>query len=356
MNLLGDMVRQTLSQAAYAACVGTGVSSVLRWMNRQKLLILMYHQIHQGKVDPVENFDGLSVELDDFVRQMRYLAKHYHVLPLDRCLEPSSSSEYRAVIAFDDAYASFYHFAYPVLRALRLPATVFVPIDFIEGRIPMWWDRLRQIVSRTQERTLRVDYHGHQHVFPVRSQSEKQQTLRMLGAELRFLSSEERNTVLAALQNELRIGELVVGERHAPLSLPQMREMTKSNIAFASHGKSHRSFLSLAPEELCREIRESKIILEDWLDKPVTWLSYPFGDFDSRALAILPEAGYEGAVTTIDGLNSGENRFELRRIAVGGQTTFPQFIGATSGVREATSWLRRHFSSVEEVRRADPVY
>jgi Polysaccharide deacetylase len=228
------MLKQAFSQAAYAMCVGAGVSSVLRWCNQRKLLILMYHQIHQGQIDPVENFDGLSVELDDFVRQMRYLARNYQVVPLDRCLEPSSSSVHRAVIAFDDAYASFYHAAYPVLRALALPATVFVPTDFIEGRIQMWWDRLRQIVNHTKERTLSVLYHGQQRVFPVRSQVEKQHTLQMLGAALRFLPVDERNAVLATLHEELRIGELIVGEHHAPLSLPQMKEMAERGISLAN--------------------------------------------------------------------------------------------------------------------------
>ncbi|MBI3302969.1 MAG: polysaccharide deacetylase family protein [Deltaproteobacteria bacterium] len=74
----------------------------------------------------------------------RYLAKHYHVLPLDQCLDQRPTAAYRAVVAFDDGYASVYHLAYPVLRALRLPATVFVPTDFIETRGLMWWDRLRQ--------------------------------------------------------------------------------------------------------------------------------------------------------------------------------------------------------------------
>jgi peptidoglycan/xylan/chitin deacetylase (PgdA/CDA1 family) len=98
------------------------------------------------------------------------------------------------------------------------------------------------------------------------------------------------------------------------------------------------------------------VILERWLGKPVTWLSYPFGDFDDRAINLLPQAGYEGAVTTIDGLNNGNGRFELRRVAVGGQTTFCQFVGATSGVREVAGWLRQHFSPAEEIRSADPVY
>jgi peptidoglycan/xylan/chitin deacetylase (PgdA/CDA1 family) len=349
--------RQTFSQSAYAVCTGAGVCSALRWFNQRKLLILMYHQLHEGAVDPVENFDGLSVELGDFVRQMRYLARHYQVVPIEHCLYPEElTSRFRAVIAFDDAYASFYRLAYPVLRALNLPAAVFVPTDFIEGKIQMWWDRLRRIVSRTTERTLVAPYQGQRQVFPVRSQAEKQLTLRMLGAELRLLSESARNDIIETLQTELKTAETPLGSRHAPLSLAQMREMDEHRITFASHGKSHRSFPTLSLEELYQEIHGSKAILERWLGKPVSWLSYPFGDFDDRALNLLPQTGYEGAVTTIDGLNNGSGRFELRRVAVGGQTSFFQFVGATSGVREVASWLRQRFSPAEEVRSADPVY
>jgi peptidoglycan/xylan/chitin deacetylase (PgdA/CDA1 family) len=317
----------------------------------------MYHQLHEGAVDPVENFDGLSVELGDFVRQMQYLAKHYQVVPIEHCLHLGElTSRFRAVIAFDDAYASFYRLAYPVLRALNLPATVFVPTDFIEGKIQMWWDRLRRIVSRTTERTLAAPYQGQRQIFPVRSQAEKQLTLRMLGAELRFLSADVRNDVLETLQAELKMTGASLGPRHAPLSLAQMREMAEYGMTFASHGKSHRSFPTLSSEELYQEIHDSKVILERWLGKPVSWLSYPFGDFDDRTINLLPQAGYEGAVTTIDGLNNGNGRFALRRVAVGGQTTFFQFVGATSGVREVASWLRQRFSPVEKIRSANPVY
>lgn len=351
------ITRQTFSQATYAICRGVGGCSALRWANRHKLLILMYHQLHEGEIDPVENFDGLSVELGDFVRQMRYVARYYQVVPIERCLHAEEfGSGFRAVIAFDDAYASFYRLAYPVLRALNLPAAVFVPTDFIEGKIQMWWDRLRRIVSRTTERTLVVPYQGRRQVFSIRSPAEKQSALRLLGAELRFLSDDIREQTLNTLQVELRTPEALLGPCHAPLSVAQMREMAEHQITFASHGKSHRSFLTLSAEELHQEIRNSKGILEQWLGKPVSWLSYPFGDFDDRALNFLPHAGYEGAVTTIDGLNHGSNRFELRRIAVGGQTSFDQFVGATSGAREMAHWLRQRFSPAEEAWSANPVY
>lgn len=332
------MLKQHLSRIAYLLSVGCGVSRVARRLNRHKLLILLYHRVHTGAVDAIENFDGFSVQIEDFVRQMRYLAKHYQVVPLDRCLDQQPTSTYRAAIAFDDGYASVYHYAYPVLRSLRLPATVFVPTDFIETRVPMWWDRLRQAVRMTTDCELVVTYEGQRRVLPVRTRAEKEMTLRELIAALRRLPAAAREEVLAKWPTQMPAG--TAAARHAPLTLAQMREMAEHRISFASHGKSHQSFPLLSAQELWREVYESKIRLEEWVGKPVTWLAYPFGDLDQRALDLLPRAGYQGAVTTIDGLSNGEGHFVLRRIAVGGQTTFPQFVAAVSGVREAAAWLR----------------
>jgi peptidoglycan/xylan/chitin deacetylase (PgdA/CDA1 family) len=92
---------------------------------------------------------------------------------------------------------------------------------------------------------------------------------------------------------------------------------------------------------LWQEVRESKAVLEEWTGTEVTYLAYPYGDFDWRALELLPRAGYQGAVTTIDGLSHDENRFTLRRIAVGGQTTFPQFVAAVNGLRDAVGQMIR---------------
>jgi peptidoglycan/xylan/chitin deacetylase (PgdA/CDA1 family) len=113
--------------------------------------------------------------------------------------------------------------------------------------------------------------------------------------------------------------------------------MAQQGITVGSHGKTHRAFPTLTTAELWQEVSGSKALLENWLEQSVTWLSYPFGEVDERILPLLPRAGYQGAVTTRYGLSNGEGPFVLRRIAVGGQTTFAQFMTATSGVRELAS-------------------
>lgn len=327
-------MKQQLSRTGYALSVGCKLNCLVRYLNRHKLVILMYHRLHAGEADALENFDGQYVHVEDFAQQMRYLARYYHVIPLEQCLEPRPDEPYRAVVTFDDAYASVYHYAYPVLQELHLPATIFVPTDFIQTGASRWWDRLRLAIRETQKETIMFTHNDQHRVLPLRTAQEREAALRELAVTLRTVPEATRDDLFATLSPAQKLEEADKISRNAPLTRAQMQEMGAHGITFATHGKSHTSFLTLTRAELWQEVSASKALLEDWMAKEVMWLSYPFGDFDTRALELLPRAGYRAAVTTIDGLSDNETRFALRRIAVGGQTTFAQFVAAVSGLRD----------------------
>jgi peptidoglycan/xylan/chitin deacetylase (PgdA/CDA1 family) len=270
---------------------------------------------------------------------MRYLARYYHVVPLEQCLEPDPEDPYRAVVTFDDAYASIYRYAYPVLRELHLPATVFVPTDFVQTGTPMWWDRLRLAIRKTDQSAVSFTDNGYQRVLPLGTPREKEAALQQLAMTLRTVPEEAREDLLLTLCPPQQLERCATSLRNAPLTQAQMQEMGAHGLTFAAHGKSHASFLTLSSKALRHELCESKVVLERWVGQAVTWLSYPYGDFDSRAFTLLPHVGYHAAVTTIDGLSSGENHFALRRLAVGGHTTFPQFVAAVSGLRDLVARL-----------------
>lgn len=44
-----------------------------------------------------------------------------------------------ACVTFDDGYRDNYTLAYPLLKRLGVPFTVYVTTGFIDNRLPMWW-------------------------------------------------------------------------------------------------------------------------------------------------------------------------------------------------------------------------
>jgi peptidoglycan/xylan/chitin deacetylase (PgdA/CDA1 family) len=65
------------------------------------------------------------------------------------------------------------------------------------------------------------------------------------------------------------------------------------------------------------EIKQSKVDLEQMLNRPVTSFSYPFGDRTAQTIALAKTAGFQCACSTNQSIISRKsNRFDLPRFAV----------------------------------------
>jgi len=98
------------------------------------VLILAYHLIHAGTQAPVD------ISLEAFWKQMKELQEHAVVCSLGEALQKLRNRDPCrgpvVVLTFDDAYENFYSTAWPVLKELQFPSTLYVPVDFIDGNIP----------------------------------------------------------------------------------------------------------------------------------------------------------------------------------------------------------------------------
>lgn len=155
---------------------------VLSWasnklISRQSwgVAILMYHRVTG------DSGLELDVNTDDFEAQMCWLARHGRVVSLDEVLSDGAKSmDLRGeapvfVLTFDDAYRDFYTRAWPVVRDLGLPATLYVPTGFVEepGRAPtsrcaaggaalapVTWPMLEELVESP---VITIGAHTHSH-------------------------------------------------------------------------------------------------------------------------------------------------------------------------------------------------
>jgi peptidoglycan/xylan/chitin deacetylase (PgdA/CDA1 family) len=80
-----------------------------------------------------------------------------------------------------------------------------------------------------------------------------------------------------------------------------LRELNSRNVQFGGHGVSHCRLSRAAPDQMRREVTDSKAALEDLLGEEVRHFCYPYGDFDARVRQTVREAGYRAALTCIRG-------------------------------------------------------
>lgn len=111
------------------------------------------------------------------------------------------------------------------------------------------------------------------------------------------------------------------------MDLEDLRFLIKKGFIIGSHTLNHPFLTKISKEEAKKEIEYSKKLLEDKLGVAVETFCYPYGDYNQDIAKIVEEAGYKYAFTTKDGkIKDSEDRFQLKRINIFGNTYLPKFI------------------------------
>ena len=116
------------------------------------------------------------------------------------------------------------------------------------------------------------------------------------------------------------ISDLINDKGGKYLSQSQIHEMMDNNISFGSHTISHRILAGLSEEDIIREIKGSKDILESQLGNKINSFAYPVGtraDFDDTTVGIVKEYKYTYACSNVYGMNDeNSDIFALKRIGI----------------------------------------
>jgi peptidoglycan/xylan/chitin deacetylase (PgdA/CDA1 family) len=105
----------------------------------------------------------------------------------------------------------------------------------------------------------------------------------------------------------------------------ELRELESRGVSIQAHGKSHRSFSSLTPDEIRVELEISRDPLQEGLKKLIEVFAYPFGDAGSEpraTAAALQAARYRAACLYRGKTNSlpSDRPFMLERLPMGTET------------------------------------
>ena len=308
---------------------------------RGKVLILTYHRVlPESKLNLDFVQPGMYVRDDAFKRQMQFLQEHFQILPFSELLSiwdrrGLDKRERYCVITFDDGWLDNYIHAYPVLKMHNIPATVFLPTEFIGTQDWFWPDRLGYLLSQYRELERKEPLVSLWSRYPWMNQKngEGNDRIDSLIDICKGLPEEEIKEMIEEISRESGIscppGRLVV-------NWGEVEEMSASGVSFGSHSATHKILTKLSPEEIQNELNASFKALQREKVNTVPVFCYPNGNFNHAIAEKVKEAGYQAAVTTQFGFESASpaNLFELRRVGVHNSisSTIPLFSWHLSGL------------------------
>ncbi len=290
-------------------------------------VILYYHRvIPAATIHEVCSLPQIVISLEDFEAQLDFLADQYAILSLDEFetirRERRAMPLKTAVITFDDGWEDNYTHAFPVLKRRGIPATIFLSTDYIGTGRAFWQEQLLHLIKvwRHRMQSGEIQPADARQLPPsltpaLLSPDAGREALRLIES-LKSADDALRTQWLQVLSGALRHPPFPF-QTNGFMNWKQVREMHSAGIEFGSHAQTHRLLTGLSPQDIAREVRESREQMEVALNARVTAFSYPNGNYDAGTLAEVKAAGYRLATTTRKGINTARtNPFELRRMNV----------------------------------------
>jgi len=307
-----------------------------RFISRKKILIVMYHGIVKDPM-PIPCWWQLPYNL--FKWQLEYLNKYYTVMHLTEVIQKIKNKEKLpdnvAIITFDDGFKNNYSTAFPLLKELKLPASIFLTTDLIGTDQLIWTDEIFLMLAQTKVKSIDLRKFG---LDIIELSPEKAlQVFNIVGDKLKSLNLEDKNAMFTYIKNTLctQINVTTYNDHFKLLSWADVEAMNSSGlIQWGAHSATHQILSRLDDPSLNDEIKNSCAKISTYGQQIL--FAYPNGrqvDFDERAQNILKEFNALCSLTTISGLNTySQDLYELKRIGVGHDMTHDRFKLLCSGV------------------------
>jgi peptidoglycan/xylan/chitin deacetylase (PgdA/CDA1 family) len=283
---------------ATAAC-RTGLAHVIMNANArlpsswQRLTIMTWHRI---AADLGCGFDPgvISASPEQFDRQLAVLKEYCSIIDTadleryrgdGRPLPPNP-----ALLTFDDGYRDNLTMALPILQKHHAKAVFFIATDFMSERKLFWWERISVLVTRSRRREIQLTYPGPLSLSFADADARCQAARRLF----RVGKTQPRmdwTLFLNGLAGACEVNWDENMERGLAdgliLDWSGVRALVEAGMDVQSHGESHRIFSTISVEEVLREARASREVLEAQTGLRQYALAYPAG----RGFA-LGDAGY----------------------------------------------------------------
>ena len=323
------MIKRTVKSALRGVAATIGPH---RWRRGPCLLVLTYHRVLPGDHPARETEQpGMLVSPELLAMHFEVLKRHFRPVHLDEWLSASTIGKpplgRSVAVTFDDGWRDNYDYAFPVLKAANMPATIFLVTDLVGSLDQFWPNRLARLLKAwTPKHHIRLDPNTQQRAaaldIPLDLPS-AHATPDLIDTIISRCKVAD-DTAMHALLDRLEAAMLDEGKPRQPveerelLDWNEVRAMDESRLVrFGSHTRRHIRLRDDTPTGLLEdEICGSKRTLEETIGSAVELFCYPNGDLSQRAYRLV-KRHYAGAVSTQSGWNRhGRDPWLIRRIGI----------------------------------------
>lgn len=281
-----------------------------------------YHRVgdkENTKFDP----NVFSCTSSQFEKHIEFIKNNFKVLSINDVVNVINSKEAFkekcALITFDDGYVDNYNTVFPILKRHQLPATFFIPTQFIGSSLIPWWDELAHVLRKSSVDKIQLDDWNEAVVIDHKNIGK---TIRSVSRLLKLEKETVMQTKLDSVRTALKLNEETNNEDiQLFMNWSMVNEMHEAGMDIGSHSCTHQILSHLTYEQQNEEISGSRNIIRSQIGHNVESFAYPVGGYDAyndNTIELVKESGYSLAFNCEKGITTDfkNNEFIINRFNV----------------------------------------
>ncbi|MDN3679454.1 polysaccharide deacetylase family protein [Vibrio tapetis subsp. quintayensis] len=284
----------------------------------QSLTVVMYHYVRRIKQSRYQEVKGL--ELDLFVEQLEFFARHYNVVTMEQVLAAKTQEqalpEKALLLTFDDGYAEHFTHVYPILKKMNMQGSFYVPAKTVLEHKVLDVNKVHFILASVGNmndlvQSLKTEVEIYQNEHDLKQFDEYFNELAVADRfdckEVIFIKRMLQHALPEKLRNiiadKLFIKHVGMNEeafcRELYMDKYQLEQLVRDGMHVGCHGYDHYWWNKLDSLSLQQEIEQSKTFLESIGCDMTKWTAcYPYGSFSDPVVTELLRQGCNAAFTT----------------------------------------------------------
>ena len=285
----------------------------------------MYHYVRNMHETKYPEIKGLLV--DKFRNQLDYLMKNYTIIKTEEYIDylegrgdiPDNS----CILSFDDGLKDHYENVFPILKEKGVSGSFFVATKPLVDNSVLPVQKVQFLLASAGSeklaselnKILKIRYpelsgphfiDGVEHSGREAWYDEWDTTLTSnLKYCIASLPWKVKDEIVDEIFSEF-FGDESSFSKELYLNWSEIKEMLDAGMSFGTHSHSHPDLSKLSKEDQFNELKLSKEIMEEKLDREINICSYPYGIPSDESIEALKDLGYKSAmIYTGASLNEG---------------------------------------------------
>jgi peptidoglycan/xylan/chitin deacetylase (PgdA/CDA1 family) len=325
-GLMNDL-RSLVLKAGLNGLYWSGAHRIAAPFSQGAGAILMFHHVRPSAPGGFQPNDHLEIT-PEFLRTvvLRLRARDIDIVDMDEAMRRMASDQPErrfAVLTFDDGYRNNFTHAYPVLKALNAPFTVYLATGLLDRTAMSWWEIAGEIVARNARVRMTI---GDERL-DLRTDTPRRQYSaldRIICALVELPEDALRAAVQAAA--DAHGVDLYAMMDAIMMDWDEARSLAADPlVTIGAHTVNHYALARLDEARARHEMHMSVEQIADRIGERPRHFAYPYGSAetaDQREFRLASELGFDTAVTTRRGVlgpQSVHKATSLPRVSINGR-------------------------------------